>query len=372
MTERPLAAQTQTPLTERLLSLIAENGPISVGDFISDALGHPQYGYYATRDPFGVDGDFTTAPEISQIFGELIGAWLVDAWETMGSPSLFQLVELGPGRGTLMSDILRVAKLRPGFLKAARITMIENSGLLRVRQQKTLSGAHEHLIWRTSLDDVPEGPLLVVANEFFDCLPIRQFVRTADQDEAPWRERLVGLNEAGSGFCFVLSETRYADPEGVPPRAKPEAIFETSPMGTHIIQDFSRRLQQHKGRVLIIDYGHGRSGFGDTFQAVKRHHYIHPLEQAGDVDVTSHVDFAALARAGRAAGVRVDGPVRQGDFLGRLGFDARLDRLLDQAGDNAEDLVNGSRRLVDPGGMGDLFKVLSISSPELPTPPGFA
>lgn len=371
-TADPAKSTTLTPLTERLISLIRDHGPITVGDYLADALGHAQYGYYSTQEPFGPEGDFTTAPEISQIFGELIGAWLIDAWETMGAPSLFQLVEFGPGRGTLMKDILRVGRLRPKFLEAARITLIENSGRLRHQQQKQLTALHPHISWRPSLDDVPDGPLLIVANEFFDCLPIRQFVKTAEAGDEAWRERLVGINEAGNGFAFVLSDTTYPAPPGAPAKAPPEAIFETCEASQHLVENAAQRLTANKGRMLIVDYGHGRSGFGDTFQAVRRHDYIHPLALAGEVDVTAHVDFAALARTGRNAGIRVDGPIRQGDFLGRLGFEARLDMLLQSAGERADDIGRGARRLVAPSEMGELFKVLSLSSPELPMPPGFA
>ena len=361
-----------TPLAERLLQLISDHGPITVGDFLADALSHPQHGYYSTRDPFGTQGDFTTAPEISQIFGELIGAWLIESWEAIGAPSIFQLVEFGPGRGTLMKDILRVGQLRPKFLEAARITMIENSGRLRHAQQRALAEAHPNIVWRTSLDDIPNGPLLVVANEFFDCLPIRQFVKVDLEGDHPWRERLVGKNEHESGLAFELPEAAYPDPAGAPSPAPVEAIFESSDISRRLVEDLSDRLFQNKGRVLIIDYGHGRSGFGDTFQAVKRHEYCHPLETPGEVDITAHVDFAALARAGRSAGARVDGPVRQGDFLNRLGFTNRLDVLARAAGDEAENLVTGARRLIHPEEMGELFKVLCLSSPGMAEPAGFS
>ena len=371
MTQTETATATLTPLAEKLIKLIKNHGPITVGDYLSDALCHPQYGYYSTRDPFGENGDFTTAPEISQIFGELIGAWLIDSWEAMGAPSLFQLVELGPGRGTLMADILRVGKLRTDFLKAARITLVENSGRLRVKQQKTLFETHPQLSWCTSFDDTPFGPTLVIANEFFDCLPLRQFVKTDLKGDRKWRERLVCLNEREDGFCFRLSEQTYEDPPGAPANAQIESTFEVSETSHDFIKGLSARINAHKGRMLIVDYGHGRSGFGDTFQAVRRHDYIHPLSLPGDVDVTAHVDFAALARTGRAAGVRVDGPVRQGDFLGRLGFEQRLEVLARAAGDNAENIVKGARRLVHPDEMGELFKVLCLSSSDLSEPPGF-
>ncbi|MEM9990077.1 MAG: SAM-dependent methyltransferase, partial [Pseudomonadota bacterium] len=319
-------------------------------------------------------GDFTTAPEISQIFGELIGAWLIDAWQTMGSPSLFNLVELGPGRGTLMADILRVGQVMPPFINAARIYMLETSGRLRVKQQRVLDPWHDRITWIDQLEDIPAAPTLLVANEFFDCLPIRQFVRTADVGETPWRERLVGHTPDGKSLCFVLSEEKYSSPPGAPSSAKPEDIFEYCAAGEAVVLDLAERLKAHKGRMLIIDYGHGRPGFGDTFQAVKRHDYWHPLASPGLADITAHVDFSALARAGRAADIRVDGPVRQGDFLNRLGLQQRLEVLCHGIEDDNKraDIQSGAGRLSDPDAMGTLFKVLSLSSPGFDEPPGFS
>jgi SAM-dependent MidA family methyltransferase len=364
---------TRTPLEGRLLSLIADNGPISVGDFMADALAHPQHGYYSTEEPFGTHGDFVTAPEVSQIFGELVGAWLVDSWEAIGAPSLFQLVEFGPGRGTLMSDILRVGAIRPAFLEAARITMIESSGRLRVRQRQTLDNRHSHIVWRDSPDDIPPGPMLAVANEFFDCLPIRQFVYTA---AGKWRERLVGCDGDGetARLCFVLSKEEYDERPGAPTRPAPEDIYEECEAGRQLVETLAERLTAHKGRLLILDYGHGRTGVGDTFQAVKRHDYVHPLHMPGQVDVTAHVDFAALARTARQAGIRVDGPVRQGDFLRRLGLEQRLEALKAAAADDTvrQSLERGAQRIAASDQMGDLFKAMAISSPTLPEPPGFS
>ena len=387
----PDAPSEPTPLELRLMQLVRDHGPITVGDYMADALCHPQHGYYATRDPFGPPkdeapgGDFTTAPEISQLFGELIGAWLVHAWSEIGEPSAFNLVELGPGRGTLMADILRVAKVRPGFAKAARLFMVEASGRMRYRQQRTLREAGyepqqglqqgpqptegpegKGPVWADHLEDVPPGPTLLVANEFFDCLPIRQYVRAAEG----WRERVVGLNDDESALAFVLRDAE--PPEGAPHGARPEDIYEVSEAGRALAVQIAQRLGAHKGRALIIDYGHGRTGLGDTFQAVKRHAHWPVLKAPGEADVTAHVDFAALARAARGAGARVDGPVRQGDFLRRLGLEQRLARVAEARPDAADDLKAGAARLAAPDQMGHLFKVLAISSEGLGEPAGFS
>lgn len=368
----------QTPLESRLVGLIKDHGPIRIGDFMTDALAHPQHGYYATRDPFGAEGDFTTAPEISQVFGELIGAWLVHAWTEIGEPSSFNLVELGPGRGTLMADILRVGRVRRKFLDAANVFMVEASGRMRYAQQKTLYGLGEpcaqDAAWADRLEDVPTGPTLILANEFFDCLPIRQFVRIAGGGETPWRERLVGLGPDGESLAFALSEEGHPAPDGVPHGAAPEDVFETSEAGQDVVAQIGHRFAEAKGRALIIDYGHGRSAFGDTFQAVKGHKPWPPLASPGEADVTAHVDFGALARKARAVGARVDGPVLQRDFLLRLGLERRQAVLETSVTDEParENLRAGTLRLVSRQEMGELFKVMAISSPSLAEPPGFS
>ena len=371
-----------TPLQERLVQLIGDHGPIRIGDYMTDALCHPQHGYYATRDPFGLPrdgqkgGDFTTAPEISQLFGELVGAWLVHAWSEIGEPSAFNLVEFGPGRGTLMADVLRVGQVRPRFLRAARLWMIEASGRMRYAQQRTLSALGEpaaSATWADKLADVPPGPALYLGNEFFDCLPVRQFVRTAEDTDAPWRERLVGLDETGKGLAFVLGEAALPEPPGAPHGARPEDVFEACEAGRDLMAEVAGRLCEAKGRALFIDYGHGRSGFGDTFQAVRAHRPWHPLASPGEADVTVHVDFGALARRARSGGARVDGPVAQGDFLRRLGLGQRLDAILQNADEAiAADVRAGAERLIHPDQMGQLFKVMAVSSPGLAEPAGFS
>lgn len=363
-----------TPLEERLVKLIEDHGPIKVGDFMLDALTHPQYGYYSAQDALGAAGDFTTSPEISQVFGELVGSWLVHAWEELGAPSAFNLVELGPGRGTLMADILRVARVRPRFLDSVHVYMIEASGRMRYQQKRRLHETGVRITWADRLEDVPPGPMLAVANEFFDCLPIRQFVRTADTDGRPWRERLVGLSDDGTkALSFVLSDARFGDQSGMPQGAMPEDIFESCSAAQELIAEIAHRLREHKGRALIIDYGHGRSGYGDTLQAVKAHKPWPVLAAPGQADVTAHVDFAALARRARQEEMRVDGPIRQGDFLERLGLHLRLEAVEKSLNDEAkrEDFRSGALRLVDREGMGGLFKVMAISPKGGNAPPGF-
>lgn len=368
---KPTAPQP-TALEERLVKLIQDHGPIRVGDFMTDALVHPQHGYYATQQALGAQGDFTTAPEISQIFGELVGSWLVHAWEGIGAPSAFNLVELGPGRGTLMADILRVAKVRPRFLKAVHVYMIEASGRMRYAQKRLLAEAGVRITWADRLEDVPVGPALFVANEFFDCLPIRQFVRTSSSSPTPWRERMVGLTP-DNRLCFVLSEQEYGEQAGMPPGAQPESVFESCTAAGEVIAEIAHRLRDTKGRALIIDYGHGRAGFGDTLQAMKGHQYWPVLDQPGMADVTAHVDFSALARRARQEELRVDGPIRQADFLERLGHGIRLNALEESVKDDDKRaaLRSGAERLVDRQGMGNLFKVLALSPGGSTIPPGF-
>ena len=369
---KPQQKPAQTPLEEILTRLIADHGPIRVSDYMADALGHPQHGYYMTHQAFGADGDYITAPEISQVFGELIGAWLVNAWEEIGAPSMVHLIELGPGRGTLMADILRAAKIRPKFLKAIHVYMIETSGRQRYQQQRLMQDQGVPVTWAAELDDIPLAPTLIVANEFFDCLPIRQFVRTTGRDRACWRERLVGLTEDEQRLRFTLSEELHETPAGAPEFSKPEDVFETCEAGLAVVEEIAARFQNHKGRALIIDYGHTEAAFGDTLQALQNHHFWPVLSSPGHADVTAHVDFAALARHGAAHGLAVAGPTEQGDFLMRLGIRERGEALLANMSDEARPaFIKQVERLVLPDQMGRLFKVLCLSSDNLDLPAGF-
>jgi NADH dehydrogenase [ubiquinone] 1 alpha subcomplex assembly factor 7 len=393
-----------TPLGERLAALIAANGPITVADYMALCLGDPEHGYYMARDPFGRGGDFVTAPEVSQVFGELIGLWAVATFEAMGSPSSFVLAELGPGRGTLMADLLRAARVRPAFLDAAQVQLVETSPRLRAVQEATLGPTA--VAWHDALDSLPRGPAIVVANEFFDALPIRQFVRTT----TGWAERMVGLDDAG-GLAFGLRPLE-APLSSFPPspsfRRKPESIaglaarpnpqdkmrqgsrwtpafagvtelvvtadaepsiFETSPVAIAIMSSLAARVAVEGGAALIIDYGCEGPAFGDTLQAVRGHAYADPLAEPGEADLTAHVDFAALARAAVAAGAEPRRLVSQGDFLSRLGIGARAERLAAGKDDVAQaTIASAVARLIAPEAMGDLFKVLALSHSGLALP----
>ena len=318
------------------------------------ALSH----YYANGQPFGRDGDFITAPEISQIFGELIGLWMAIQWQTMGSPKDLVLAELGPGRGTLMADLLRAGSMVPGFLQAAQIVLVETSPSLRKQQEQKLGGFN--VVWMDRVEDIPPGPMLLVANEFFDALPIDQFVRF----EGSWRVRTVDC-DPDAGFGFALGDGAflpYNDPEGT--------IREVCPMGQAIAAHLGERLSKQGGAALIIDYGYGRSQPGDTVQAVKGHAYHPVLEQPGQADLTAHVDFEALAVA--AIPARAHGIVSQGAFLKAMGIETRLTLLSQGKSDAvAQELAAGVRRLIDNDAMGALFKVMALAHPALPPPPGF-
>jgi len=365
---RSASPREKTPLEERLISLIKSRGPISIADYMADALFHPHDGYYTSQTPIGAKGDFTTSPEISQIFGELIGAWLVQSWEDIGAPKSFNLVELGPGRGALMQDAMRAARLRPAFLDAARIWLVEMSGRLRHEQRRRLKITGIAPEWADSFADVPAAPTLLVANEFFDCLPIRQFVRT----ETGWRERLVGV-EAGH-LAFTTATVPPPPSVTLPDKASARIgdIFEINEPAESLIEAIAQAFVAQSGRALIIDYGHVHSGFGDTLQSVRSHAHWPALASPGKADITAHVNFDRLLARAFAAGAAAHGPVAQGAFLERLGIAARLERL--SAGKSAEevaDLFAGAHRISSPTQMGELFKALCVSSPGLNAPAGF-
>ena len=338
---------------------------MTVERYMALCLGHPVHGYYRTRDPLGAQGDFTTAPEISQTFGELIGLWAAEVWRAMGEPSPVRLVELGPGRGTLMADALRAARVLPAFRSATVVHLVETSPALRARQEAELAPAGAPVSWYGDLAEVPDGPAIVVANEFFDALPIRQFVGT----ERGWCERLVGLSEGGLAFGLAPEPAR-----DVPLPVRPGAMLEWPAAGFAVMGRLAARLAAQGGAALVIDYGHARSGFGDTLQAVRHHAYADPLADPGEADLTAHVDFALLASAGRSAGATVLGPVLQGDFLRALGIDARAATLKRRATPAQAGAINAAvARLTGSGEgqMGALFKVLGLGAPGLPPLPGF-
>lgn len=359
-----------TPLEREIRDLIAAEGPIPVSRYMALCLGHPVHGYYITRDPLGAKGDFTTAPEISQMFGELLGLWAVAAWQQMGAPDAVHLVELGPGRGTLMADALRAARLVPAFGEAARVHLVETSPALRARQQAALPNVSPH--WHDRLEEVPPGPAIVLANEFLDALPISQFVK----GEAGWHERRVGLGADGR-LAFGI------DPRPAPlgaalarhmPGPHPTgAVLEHLESGVPAV--LARRIAEQGGAALIMDYGPARSGLGDTFQAVRAHRYADPLEAPGEADLTAHVDFSALARRALAEGAAAYGPLTQGEFLMRLGIVQRAERLQQNTNASQRKAVTAALARLAGGGegeMGTLFKVLCLCHRDGGPPPGFA
>ncbi len=312
--------------------------------------------YYAGRDPFGRGGDFTTAPEISQAFGECLGLWAAVTWQMMGAPAPLRLVELGPGRGTLMTDALRaVAEMVPAFRAAAEVHLVETSPALRAAQAARLPGA----TWHERADAVPPGPAIVIANEFFDALPIRQFVRRGEA----WQERFV----AAGGFVEQPAEAAPLLPEAAPEGA----IHEVSEPGLAIARQLGERLCRQGGAALVIDYGPAGSGFGDSLQAMAAHGRADPLAEPGSVDITAHVPFPALAAAARQAGGAVHGPLPMGLFLQRLGLMSRAAILARSNPRSAGLILSGAERLVAPEGMGRLFKALCLCHPGLANPPGF-
>jgi SAM-dependent MidA family methyltransferase len=343
-----------------LRELIALEGPITVERYMDLCLRH----YYATRDPLGAGGDFTTAPEISQMFGELIGLWMLEAWSAMGRPHPCRLVELGPGRGTLMADLLRAARLLPEFRAAASVHLVETSPVLRQRQQATLASSGASPAWHDRLEDVPPGPLLLVANEFFDALPVRQFVAT----ERGWCERLVGLE--GDRLVFGL-RSEPERPLGNPLRLGD--VLEWPAASAAMVQELSGRIARHGGAALVIDYGYWGPAFGDTLQALKAHAFVDPLEEPGEADLTAHVDFQRLAQAASQGKARVHGPATLGDFLAGLGIEARAAALKARASPaQAAGIDRALARLTEKGpkGMGELFKVLAVTNPNLEAVPG--
>ena len=345
-------------LGDRLVARIRADGPMPLSDYMAACLLDPAEGYYATRDPFGAAGDFVTAPEISQMFGECLGLALAQAWLDQGSPAPFTLAEPGPGRGTLMADILRATRGVPGFHAAAQVHLIEASPTLRAAQARVVPDA----TWHDRLDALPEAPLFLVANEFFDALPIRQFQRAPDG----WRERVVGLSD-GRLALGLTDPTPLAALEHRLAETTEGDIVELCPALAPAAAAIGGRIARHGGVALIVDYGDWDS-LGDTFQAVKGHAPVDPFAAPGTADLTAHVDFAALARA--AAPARYGRLVPQGVLLERLGITARAQALVDRAGAMRDDVVAAHRRLTHPAEMGDHFKVLGLYPQGSPPPPG--
>ena len=346
-------------LKERLIRLIETGGPIPVSTYMQLCLHDTAQGYYATRP--GIGRDFITAPEISQVFGELIGLWLVHEWRAMGAPDEFRLVEIGPGRAALMRDALRLAMLAggEGFANAMRLTLVEPAPALREVQRAELSSAEPDFV--STLAEVPAGPMLLVANEYLDCLPARQFHR----DGEGWRECVIGL-DAGGELAFGLAADEQARPEGA---AETSAAVEVQTGLDLIIADLFARTAPF--RALFVDYGPSETAPGDSLRSYKDGKQVSPLALPGEADLTVDVDFGRLKRLARNAGLDVAGPTPQGLFLLGLGAQARLNQLVKANPDDGEAIFNAAQRLIDPKDMGERFKAICLSSPGLPAPAGF-
>ncbi len=365
--------ETPSPLLDHIKRRIVLSGPISIADFMNEALAHPEYGYYRKQDPFGRAGDFITAPEVSQMFGELIGLWAAVSWQQMGCPPKIDLIELGPGRGTLMADALRAVRNVPGFGDALTVRFVETSPVLRTHQQTAIMASGIAATWHEAFDDLPvraDVPAIIIGNEFFDALPVRQFER----GDHGWSERLVGVDADSGELGFVRGrETPVTDaliPATLRGSAKKGDIFESCAPAIAIADQVARRLNETHGAALFIDYGHPSSAFGDTLQALKGHEYHPVLRDPGDADLTAHVDFAAIARAMNEAGARTGAVLTQGTFLRMLGIEQRAELLKTGADEHQAVAIDQAlARLVDADQMGTLFKVLIGYGRETTPPP---
>ena len=355
-----------SPLVTVIKDMIAADGPLTIDRYMALCLAHPRHGYYMARMPFGRQGDFVTAPDVSQIFGELIGVWCLAGWELMGRPDPLRLVELGPGRGTLMADLLRACRIAPAFAAAARIHLVETSPALVALQRRTLAGAAARIAWHERLDEVPPGPMILIANEFFDAIAIRQLQRRGGR----WHERVVGLDQAGD-LALGLAPDPVAD-DLVPAFARDAgegAVAEIAPERCRLAAAIGARLAAAPSLALIIDYGHLASAAGDTLQAVAGHRRADPLSRPGAADMTAHVDFASLGNCLRQGGAAVWAAMDQAGFLAAMGLAARVAALQrDQPPATRAEIAQGAARLAAADQMGHLFKVLGAGHPDLPPP----
>jgi NADH dehydrogenase [ubiquinone] 1 alpha subcomplex assembly factor 7 len=360
----------ETALAADIKRRIATAGPMPVSTYMELCLTHPEHGYYMTQDPFGRGGDFITAPEISQMFGELIGLWAADIWRNNGKPQGLALIELGPGRGTLMLDALRAAKALPEFRAGLSVHLVEASPRLRAQQRETLVEVDLPVQWHKALTEVPETPAIIIANEFFDALPVHQAVK---QDDG-WHERVVTLTDGRLAFGIaaeILPRFELTVPKQL--RGVPRGvIYEWRP--DSVALEISRRIMRAGGAALVLDYGHLRSDIGETLQAMRGHAFVDPLADQGLADLTAHVDFAALQASLECLGARTHGPIEQGVFLRRLGIEVRASSLKAAAPAKVGPAIDAAvARLTATGktGMGTLFKVMGVSRPEIALLPGF-
>ena len=361
-------ARRDTPLALKLRERIARDGPITVAAYMEACLTDPEHGYYVHRSAIGASGDFITAPEISQIFGELIGLWAAFVWQQMGRPARFRLMELGPGRGTLMRDALRALRIVPGIADAAEVVLVEINGPLQTMQAKALAGTPWRISWSHGIPEPAAMPFIVIANELLDTLPVHQSIMQPDMS---WGLRHVGL-DAKDRLCFVTRPSAATSPWR---DAKRGDILEDC------YQEYGslccRFAQSQPFAGLFLDYGHVKSDLGDTLQALRAHAYEHPLTSPGEADLTAHVNFEAFAEAAAAGWASlghdlvIDGPVTQAEFLGSLGIMERASRLMAANPAKAGAIEMDVARLMSPTGMGSRFKAIGLRSPQLPPLPGF-
>jgi NADH dehydrogenase [ubiquinone] 1 alpha subcomplex assembly factor 7 len=353
-------------LAATIKRLIAAQGYVTIAQFMELVLQHPEHGYYRHGDRLGPQGDFITAPEISQMFGEIIGLWIAEAWEKAGRPKSFVLLELGPGRGTMMHDLLRAAVHQKGFLKAAKIYLFEGNQTFRAQQAQKLADYKPH--WIDDLAKLPKQPLFVVANEFFDALPIRQFEKTS----GGWAERVIAYENGA--FCFAMLPPEASNDMLLRAAgdAKIGTVLEANPMAQDILHHLSRHIAKHGGAGLFVDYGYIEAPGRNTFQAQRQHEIISPFDHVGAADLTAHVDFAALRQAVEAGEAKLCGLVGQGMFLHQMGIETRAKQLWIKADNTQRELLEATlHRLVNPSQMGVLFKVLGMAHPDMPHLPGF-
>ncbi len=348
------------PLKERIVRHISMNGPLPLAEYMHWCMADKTHGYYQTETVFGRTGDFVTAPEISQMFGELIGVWLISAWRELGSPGAFNLVEIGPGQGTLIADILRATKVDQAFRNAMSIHLIETSPQLIARQRETLSNTEVDVAWHPSINNIPKKPTLLVANELLDVLPVRQYVKSDEK----WHERAVGLSDDDE-LSWVLA-TGTLEPTSLPEGHEDEpdgSVYEISAPRETFVENIAAKISDNTGAALFIDYGHGQSSFGDTFQAIAAHEFADPLKTPGSADLTSHVDFTPLETIVNATECTTYPLMTQGEFLLALGLLERAGALGQHADDaTRKRLTEEAERLALPNQMGDLFKVFTFST----------
>lgn len=362
-------------LKERLIERIQAQGPLTVAEYMALCLLDPVDGYYPTRDPLGKEGDFITAPEISQMFGELLGLWALQSWIDMGKPAKVQLVEMGPGRGIMMADMLRAAQLDKDFIKAVNVTLIEASSALEAVQAKTLANAPCPVSWTTDLAEVEAGAIIIVGNEFLDCLPVRQFVqKDRFAGRAGWQERVVGYIDGQLQYALSpvpLSEVLQASLPAEQSEAKNDELLEVSPSVAQVLEQISARFMQSAGRALFIDYGPAQTEFGDSLQALKRHKKVGVFSDPGNTDLTARVDFSAFIQAARAVDMAVTKPAEQREFLSKLGLEMRAMTLARAVPDSKAKIGRQLHRLTDSEEMGALFKAIAVQSGGLDLPLGF-